>query len=130
MKKKGQGADKEVARSPLNREAGAYLERARKSIGAKPADFAVELGHQLGFEVGYNRYLSWENGDRTVPGPAIFAAFRLTGLPVADPEGERTLAERLLRLEEGLEELRSELHARRDTRPLGSAGPPRGGFRP
>ena len=122
----------QIRESPLNGLAGDYLQRARESLTPKRTrpEFAVELGQMLGIELASNTYWSWERGKRLVPAAAMVAAFRLSGLPMADPEGERTLAERLLRLEEGLEELRSELHARRDTRPLGSGAPRQGGFRP
>lgn len=108
MKKKAKpGGERELQRSRLNAEAASYLERARKSLptAPKPADFAVELGQELGFEVGYNRYLAWENGDRSVPAAAVLAAHRITGLPVADPTGERTLVERLQSQDQRLDRL-------------------------
>lgn len=105
----------QLRNSSLNRDAGAYLQRARESLTPKRGrpEFAAELGQALGIELTANTYWSWETGRRLVPGAAIFAAFRLSGLPVADPAAERTLAEELRQLRESVEEIRSGLQKRR-----------------
>ena len=114
-------AGSDIQRSELNRLAAAYIERARKSLEPAPTmdEFLAQLSRTMEVSVPYTRYNGWESGRSLVPAAALVAMFRLSGLPVADPEGERTLAERLQRLEAGLEALRSEFLERLDIRPLG-----------
>lgn len=109
----------EFARTELNRQAGDYLKRARESSQKTLPDFAAEIAHVTGTTGSTAQALSqWERSERTVPAAVVLAAARLSGLPLADPESERTLSQRLQRLEEGLVEVQRELRQRRDIRLL------------
>lgn len=123
----------EFASSELNRQAGEYLRRARESLQKTLPDFAAEIAHATGTSGSTSQALSqWERGERTVPAAVILAAARLSGLPLEDPAAERTLSQRLQRLEEGQErveegllEIRREL-ATRQARLIGSPESPLG----
>lgn len=103
----------------LNRLAGDYLLRARKSLGKSQPEFAEEIAATAGV-TGVTGLSGWERNERTVPAAVVLAALRLSGLPLVDPVAERQLSQRLQKLEEGLEEVQRELRQRRDTRLLGA----------
>lgn len=65
--------------SPYNVEASAFLQSARKTLGLRQADLAVELGKRLGVPVSQSALSGWETGVRTVPGPVLAVVLEQLG---------------------------------------------------
>lgn len=107
----GRALEAAMAAAPLNKVAGDYLRRAREVRGVIQEVFAAELETELNrgmppgkplVGLGQTTLASYELARRRVPAAVVWAAFKLTGLPIRDPEATRAMDDRLRRIEEAL----------------------------
>lgn len=92
----------EIVNTEHNEVSVAYLDAAQKSLKLNNREFASALTQELGVAISENvlgYYLGVKSRRQPMPAAIMVAAARLSGLPLLDEQRERTLGERLERLE-------------------------------